>query len=100
MRGAAGVIGGERDLGQPGWVAFFVSGVDSRPGIRRTDVRGHERSPPHVAKSRSSDFWHPAGLPGGAYRRPQNLRTRADLRARTRKNGSENTTLEMLPYRS
>ena len=28
----------------------------------------------------------------GAYRSPKNLRTRADLRARTRKNGSENTT--------
>ena len=34
------------------------------------------------------------------YWSPKNLRTRADLRARTRKNGSENTTWEMLPYRS
>jgi hypothetical protein len=40
------------------------------------------------------------GLPRGAYRSPKNLRTRADLRARTRKTGSENTTWEMLPYRS
>ena len=39
-------------------------------------------------------------LPRGAYWSPKNLRTRADLRARTRKNGSENTTWEMLPYRS
>ena len=31
---------------------------------------------------------------------PKNLRTRTDLRARTRKNGSENTIWEMLPYRS
>ncbi len=34
------------------------------------------------------------------YWSPKNLRTRADLRARTRKNGSENTIWEMLPYRS
>jgi hypothetical protein len=40
------------------------------------------------------------GLPRGAYRSPKNLRTRADLRARTRRSGSENTTWEMLPYRS
>ena len=39
-----------------------------------------------------------AGLSGvtiaviAAYRSPKNLRTRADLRARTRKSGSENTT--------
>ena len=30
-------------------------------------------------------------LPHDAYRSPKNLRIRADLRARTRKNGSENT---------
>ncbi len=35
---------------------------------------------------------YPPGLPRGAYRSPKNLRTRADLRARTRKSGSENTT--------
>ena len=32
------------------------------------------------------------GLPRGAYRSPKNLRTRADLRARTRRSGSENAT--------
>jgi hypothetical protein len=41
-----------------------------------------------------------ADLPRGAYWSPKNRRTRPDLRARTRNNGSENTTWEMLPYRS
>ena len=39
-------------------------------------------------------------LPRGAYWSPKNRRTRADFRAATRRKGSENTTWEMLPYRS
>jgi hypothetical protein len=66
--------------------------IDPPPGPGAHSANGAGPLPPGVAGCGNADLPMPQrGLPHGAYRSPKNLRTRADLRARTRRNGSENT---------